>query len=136
KRAEADASKAELDLGRARELRASNVIPQQRLDDAKATNDMAQAGLLQARANLAAAEDMLRAAESRVGETRGKVQQSSPVSAQIAAAQANARLALARVQSSQSAVELSRRQLSYTKIAAQADGEVSRLPVHDGQLVQ
>jgi len=112
------------------------VIPQQRLDDAKATNDMAQAGLLQARANLAAAEDMLRAAESRVGETRGKVQQSSPVAAQIAAAQANARLAHARVQSSQAALELSRLQLSYTRIAAQADGEVSRLTVHDGQLVQ
>jgi membrane fusion protein (multidrug efflux system) len=136
KRAETDASKAELDLTRARELRASNVIPEQRLDDAKATYDLAQASLLQARANLAAAEDMLRAAESRVGETRGKVQQSSPVAAQIAAAQANARIAHARVQSAQAALELARLQLSYTKIAAQDDGEVSRVTVHDGQLVQ
>ena len=136
KRAEADVAKAELDYDRARELRAGNVIPQQRLDDAKAANDMAQAGLLQARANLAAAEDMLRAAESRVGETRGKVQQSSPVAAQIAAAQANARLAHAKVLSAQAALELARLQLSYTKIAAQDDGEVSRLAVHDGQLVQ
>ena len=136
KRAEADVAKAELDYDRARELRAGNVIPQQRLDDAKAANDIAQAGLLQARANLAAAEDMLRAAESRVGETRGKVQQSSPVAAQIAAAQANARLAHAKVLSAQAALELARLQLSYTKIAAQDDGEVSRLAVHDGQLVQ
>ncbi|MFL5428875.1 MAG: HlyD family secretion protein [Myxococcales bacterium] len=136
KRAEADASKAQLDLKRAQELRASNVIPQQRLDDAKAANDMAQAGLLQARANLAAAEDALRGAESRVGETRGKVQQSSPVAAQIAAAQAGARLAHARVQSAQAALELARLQLSYAKIFAQDDGMVSRLTVHEGQLVQ
>ena len=136
KRAEADLAKAELDYNRARELRASNVIPQQRLDDAKAAYDMARAGLLQARANLAAAEDMLRAAESRVGETRGKVQQSSPVAAQIAAAQANAHLAHARVLSAQAALELARLQLSYTKIVAQDDGEVSRLTVHPGQLVQ
>jgi len=136
KRAEADASKADLDLKRARELRAANVIPQQRLDDAKAANDMAQAGLLQARANLAAAEDALRAAESRVGEQRGKLQQSSPVAAQIAAAQANARLAHARVQSAQAALALAQLQLSYTKIVAQDDGEISRLTVHEGQLVQ
>jgi membrane fusion protein (multidrug efflux system) len=136
KRAETDASKAEHDLTRARELRASNVIPEQRLDDAKSAYEGAQASLSQARANLAAAEDMLRAAESRVGETRGKVQQSSPVAAQIAAAQANARIAHARVQSAQAALELARLQLSYTKIAAQKDGEVSRVTVHDGQLVQ
>ena len=136
KRAEADASKAELDLKRARDLRMANVIPQQRLDDAKAANDMAQAGLLQSRANLAAAEDALRAAESRVGEQRGKLQQSSPVAAQIAAAQANARLAHARVQGAQAALALAQLQLSYTKIVAQDDGEVSRLTVHDGQLVQ
>jgi membrane fusion protein (multidrug efflux system) len=136
KRAEADVSKTELDLKRAQELRTSNVIPQQRLDDAKSANDMAQAGLLQARANLAAAEDAFRAAESRVGEQRGKVQQSSPVAAQIAAAQANARLAHAKLQSAQASLELSRLQLSYTKILAQDDGEISRLTVHDGQLVQ
>src|SRR5436305_2711316 len=136
KRAEADAAKAELDLKRAQELRASNVIPQQRLDDARSANDMAQAGLLQARANLAAAEDAFRGAESRVGETRGKVQQSSPVAAQIAAAQANARLAHAKLQSAQASLEVARLQLSYTKIVAQDDGMVSRLTVHEGQLVQ
>src|SRR5205085_7487761 len=45
KRSEADVAKAELDYNRARELRAGSVIPQQRLDDAKAAYDMAQAGL-------------------------------------------------------------------------------------------
>ena len=71
-----------------------------------------------------------------MGETRGKVQQSSPVAAQIAAAQASARLAHAKVLSAQAALELARLQLSYTKITAQDDGAVSRLTVHDGQLVQ
>jgi membrane fusion protein (multidrug efflux system) len=90
-RADADAQKAELDLRRARELRMSNVVPQQRLDDAGTT---------------------------------------------ARSAAANARLARARVDSAQAALDLAKLQLSYTKIYAPAAGEVSRVVVHEGQLVQ
>ena len=90
-RAESDAQKATLDLGRMRELRKSNVVPQQRLDDAQAA---------------------------------------------YLSAQASVRLARARVDSARAALEQAKLQLSYTRIAAPAAGEVSRLVVHEGQLVQ
>jgi membrane fusion protein (multidrug efflux system) len=55
--------------------------------------------------------------------------------AQYAAARAQVNLAAAKVKSAQAALDLARLQLSYTKIAAPADGYVSKLTVHDGQLV-
>jgi len=135
-RAEADARKASLDLERDRKLHAANVVPQARLDDAQAENDVKQAALSQARANLSAAEEGLRAAESRVGEARGRFEQSAQVKPQIAAAEAQARLAHGREKSAEAALQLARLQLSYTKISATEDGVVSRLSVHEGQLVQ
>jgi membrane fusion protein (multidrug efflux system) len=135
-RAEADAKKAALDLARDQKLRAASVVPQARLDDAQAENDAKQAALSQARANLAVAEEGLRGAESRVGEARGRYEQSAQVKPQIAAAEAQARLAHARERSAEAALQLARLQLSYTKISAGADGFVSRLTVHEGQLVQ
>jgi membrane fusion protein (multidrug efflux system) len=135
-RAEADARKAALDLQRDQKLLAASVIPQARLDDSQAENDVKQAALSQARANLTAAEEALRAAESRVGEARGRFEQSAQVKPQIAAAEAQARLAHAREKSAEAALRLARLQLSYTKISAEDDGVVSRLAVHEGQLVQ
>jgi membrane fusion protein (multidrug efflux system) len=135
RRAESDAHKAEMDLARTKELRAANAVPQEKLDNTLADVESTQAALLQARANLNAAEEARRAATSRVGEARGRLDQSAPVSSQIAVAQANARLAHARVKSAEAALELAKLQLSYTKISAQEDGLVSRLGVHEGQLV-
>ena len=134
-RAEADANKSTIDLKRTQELRQQNVVAQSALDDAQARAAEAQAMLQQARANLDAAGETKRAAESRVGEARGKLDQSAPVSSQIAVAEANARLAHARVKSAQASLVLARLQLSYTKIVAQDDGMMVRLAVHDGQLV-
>jgi membrane fusion protein (multidrug efflux system) len=114
-RAEADARKAALDLQRDQKLLAASVIPQARLDDSQAENDVKQAALSQARANLTAAEEALRAAESRVGEARGRFEQSAQVKPQIAAAEAQARLAHAREKSAEAAL---------------------RLALHQGQLVQ
>ena len=134
-RAEADAHKAGIDLKRMQELRQQNVIAQSALDDAQARDAEAQAALQQARANLEVAQDTRKAAESRVGEARGRLDQSGEVGPQIAVAQANARLAHARVKSAEASLDVARLQLSYTKISAQEDGMMSRLSVHDGQLV-
>lgn len=134
-RAEADAHKASIDLKRMQELRGQNVVAQSALDDAQARDAEAQAAVQQARANLDVANETRKAAESRVGEARGRLDQSAPVSSQIAVAQANARLAHARVKSAEASLVLARLQLSYTKIVAQEDGVFSRLAVHDGQLV-
>ncbi len=135
-RAEADARKAELDLQRSKELLAAKAIPQERLDNALAASDSAKAALLSAQAQLSAAVEQRRGADLRVAEAKGRLDQSSPIDAQIAAAHANADLAHARVQSSEAALELAQNQLAYTKVLAPSDGELSRLSVHEGQLVQ
>jgi membrane fusion protein (multidrug efflux system) len=135
-RAEADARKAALDLDRAKELKAANAVPQQQLDNAQAQRDATAAALQAAQAQVAAAEESKRAALSRVDEAKGRLDQSSPIEAQIAAAHASADLAHARVKSAQAAQELAQNQLAYTKVLAPADGIVSKLGVHEGQLIQ
>ncbi len=134
-RAEAEARKARSDLERARALRAGDAIPQAQLDTIEAAADTADANVAAARAQVAAAEEAKRSAQGRVGEARGKLDQNAPIDAQIAAAHANAELAHARVKSAEAALELARLQLSYTKVTAPADGEVSKLTVREGQLL-
>jgi len=135
RRAEAEERKASSDLERARQLRAGDAIAQAQLDSAQAAADTAEAGVAAARAQLAAAEEAKRGAVGRVGEAQGRLDQSTPIGAQIAAAHANADLAHARVKSAEAALELARLQLSYTRVAAAADGEVSKLSVREGQLL-
>jgi membrane fusion protein (multidrug efflux system) len=55
--------------------------------------------------------------------------------AQLAAARASAELAHARARGAEAALELARLQLSYTKVLAPRDGELSRLAAREGQLV-
>ncbi len=135
RRAEAEARKATADLGRARQLRAGDAIPQAQLDTFQAAADAADAGVAAARAQLAAAEEARRSAQGRVGEARGRLDQSAPIGAQIDAAHAGADLAHARVKSAQAALDLARLQLSYTQVTAPADGEISKLTAREGQLV-
>ncbi len=134
-RAEADVKKSDADLKRAQELRAANAAPQEMLDNAQSAHDFAQASLAQAKAQLLAAQEGKRGAIARVSEAAGKVAQSAPIDAQIAAAHAQADLASARVASAEAALDLAKLQLSYTQITAPADGIASKLGVHDGQLV-
>jgi membrane fusion protein (multidrug efflux system) len=134
-RAEADAHKAEIDLNRNKQLLAEKAVPQQSLDNAQAAYDAAQAALAQAKAQVAVADESRRVAQERVGEMRGKLSQSMPINAQIAAARAQADLAHARVKSSEAALDLARLQLGYTQVVAPADGVASKLTVHEGQLV-
>ena len=132
-RAEADFHKTQIDLDRAKQLRAAHAIPQDRLDAAQISYDGSQAALAQAHAQLAFAQDARRGAETRVSEARGRLSQTAPVEPQIAASEANAALAHARVQSAQATLDLARLQLSYTKILAPVDGWASKLVAHAGQ---
>ena len=135
-RAQAEAERTGADYRRAAALRRSLVISQEALDQRTAAHDSAQAALDQARAQLRAAEASQHVARSRVAEASGKLQQSRPVEAQIAAARAGLDLANARVDSKQSALELARLQLSYTRILAPASGVTSKITGHVGELVQ
>ncbi|HEY3449952.1 MAG TPA: HlyD family secretion protein [Myxococcales bacterium] len=92
--------------------------------------------MAQRQAELAAAEEAARAAESGVEQAQGRLAQSSPAEAQIAIAQANARLAQARVAGAEAALNLARLQLSYTRVVAPGDGTVTELSAREGQLAQ
>jgi membrane fusion protein (multidrug efflux system) len=128
-RAQAEEHKAALELQRSKDLFAAKVVPQSKLDNDQAEYDVARAALLQAQANIAAAQ-------SRIGEAQGRLNQSSPVAAAVASAQANARLAHAREKSAEASLQLAKLQLSYTKVYAQEDGQVTRLTAREGQLLQ
>jgi membrane fusion protein (multidrug efflux system) len=134
-RADADLKKAELDLRRAQTLRQADAIPQQQLDAYQSAVDVARAARAQAEAQIAVAEDARRSAQSRVFEARGRVDQSTPVEPQIAAARAGAALAVARVRSATAALALARLQVGYAHVVSPADGFASKLAVHEGQLI-
>jgi membrane fusion protein (multidrug efflux system) len=136
KRAKAQAHRTALDLARVRELLKSNAVPQQQLDNAQAADDSAQAAVALAQAQLTAAKQGKQVALSQVAQAQGRLDQSKPIDSQIAVAEANAKLAHARVKSTKAALGLVKLQLSYTHITAPADGLVSKLSVHQGQLVQ
>ncbi len=135
-RAKAEARKGELDLQRTKQLVAGNALPRERLDNAQVAYDATQAALAQAQAQVAAAADMQRLASTRVGEARGRLDQSTPIAAQIASSKANADLARAHIKVSEAALELAKLQLSYTKVIAVEDGLVTRLSVQPGQMIQ
>jgi membrane fusion protein (multidrug efflux system) len=135
RRAEAEAERAVADFERAKQLRAADAIAPERLDAVRAGSESAQAAVVAARAQLAAAEEGKRTAEGRAGEARGKLDQSTPIDAQVAAARAGAELAHARVKSAEAALELARLQLSYTTLSAPVSGTVSKLSARVGQML-
>jgi len=135
-RAKAEARKGELDLQRTKQLVAGNALPRERLDNAQVAYDASQAALAQAQAQVAAAQEMQRFAGTRVDEARGRLDQSTPIAAQNAAAKANADVAHARIKVAESALALARLQLGYTKVTAVEDGLVTKLSVQAGQMIQ
>ncbi|MGD0837347.1 MAG: HlyD family secretion protein [Polyangia bacterium] len=135
-RAKAEARKGEIDLERTKRLVAANALPRERLDNDQVAYDASQAALAQARAQVAAAQEMQGVAGTRVQEARGRLDQTSPIAAQIGAARANADLAHARIKVSEAALELAKLQLSYTKVTAAEDGLVTRVSAQPGQMIQ
>ena len=134
-RAESDVRRVTNDLDRTRKLREANALPQERLDNAQSAFDAAQAQLSAAQAQLSAAEESRHVAQSRVAEANGMLDTNTPVDAKVAAARANADLANARVTTAEAALEIARLNLSYATVLAPADGVISKLTVHAGQLV-
>ncbi len=135
-RARAELAKTEADLARAKKLHDAGAVSGQSLEGAQSSRDSAAAALDAATANLAAARDQRSLSEARVAEAAGRVVQSTPVERQIAAATAAAKLAHARVDGASAALELAKLQLGYTRVTAPVTGFVSRLAVHEGQMIQ
>ncbi len=135
-RAKADQAKSDTDYDRAKKLHDAGAVSGQALETATAARDSAHAAVDAANANLAAARDQQSLSESRVAEARGHVEQSTPVARQIAVAEAARKLAHAHVDSAAAALKLAQLQKDYTTIIAPADGYVSKLAAHAGQMVQ
>jgi membrane fusion protein (multidrug efflux system) len=135
-RAEADANQTDSDLARADSLHKQGAIPQAQFDSARSIAQSARAAVALARAQLVAAEDGKRTAQTHVAEARGRVVQSTPVDAQLAVARANADLAHANVVAAEAALVLANLQLSYATIVSPTDGRLSKLPVREGQQLQ
>ncbi|MDB4915614.1 MAG: hypothetical protein JWM95_3258 [Gemmatimonadetes bacterium] len=110
--ARANATKADADLARMKELVAKQVVSRQQLDAAQAASDAARAQLASAQRSASAA------------------------GAGIVNAQAGVRLAQARLAAAQAARDNAALQLSYTRITSPVGGIISRKQVEVGQLVQ
>ncbi|HVP66382.1 MAG TPA: HlyD family secretion protein [Anaeromyxobacteraceae bacterium] len=122
-RAQATAADAQVGAAEASQRRAG-------VEAEKAELDLERAELL--RKGEAIPPEKLDAAKAAGGVSRAAV---ASARAQHAAAEAQARLAHARVKAAEAALDLAQLQLSYTKIWAPEDGVVSKLSVHEGQLV-
>ncbi|HUQ01661.1 MAG TPA: HlyD family secretion protein [Kofleriaceae bacterium] len=135
-RAESDEQRKARDLADDEKLAATGAITATQLEATRTAHQAAVATLDQAKAQAAAAREQRGLAQARVGEARGKLEQTGPVDAQIRAATAAAELAHARADAAQVALDLARQSLGYTRIVAPIAGTVSRLGVHAGQTVQ
>jgi membrane fusion protein (multidrug efflux system) len=134
-RAQADAHKAALDLQRAQALRTANAVPQERLDHAQVAKEAADAAVNQARAQLTSAEIARSAAHTRVAEAKGRLGQSTPIEAQIAAAHAAVDVARAQAQAAEARLQTQRLIFGYLSVRAPVDGTISRMSAHEGQLL-
>jgi membrane fusion protein (multidrug efflux system) len=117
--AEATDARAQANFKRNKELRKQNTISAQEFD-------AAQAAVMEADANLAAAKQKAVADASRINEAR----------ATQTATEASVGMALATFRQSQTAVQSAQLDLSYTKIFAPCDGRVTRKSVEPGNYVQ
>ena len=131
--AQAVARHADTEFGRSQSLLAEEVISQQQFENTKLVADSAHAAVKQAQAKLMAADDTKRAASQGITEAQGRLAQSRPVDAFIAAAHGATALARGKVVAAQGSLDLARLQLAYTHVAAPAAGRVSGLTARVAQ---
>jgi membrane fusion protein (multidrug efflux system) len=135
-RAKSELSKATSEYQRQKTLHDQGAVSGQALEGATTARDSAQAAVDAATANVASARDQEALSQSRVVEAQGHVTQSTPIERQIAVAVAVAKQAHYRIAAAQAALATAKLHLTYTKIVAPTTGFVSKLAVHDGQMVQ
>jgi membrane fusion protein (multidrug efflux system) len=133
-RAQDDEQRTAKTLADDEKLAASGAITANQLTTSRSAHTTAKAAVDQAEAQLAAAKEQRGLAQARVGEARGKLEQSA-VDANIRAAAAAADLADAKVSAAEVALALAEQNVKYARITAPIAGTVSRLGVHTGQTV-
>ncbi|MHB8303180.1 MAG: HlyD family secretion protein [Acidobacteriaceae bacterium] len=133
--AEANDTKAQLDLERYTPLVKRDVVSRQQYDAVVATAAGMKAQLAEAQANLQAAKDQIRFADDRLASARAAYNSAGTGPKQVAAQRAKADAAAAQVQQAEAALETDRLNLSYTKIIAPDSGIVNKKTAEVGQNV-
>jgi len=133
--AEANNTKAQLDLQRYTPLVQRDVISKLQFDSTVAAAAGSKAQLEAAQANLMAAKQAVRQANERLAEAQASYSNAQTGPKQVAAQKAKADQAAAQVQQAQAAVEQARLNLSYTTITAPEAGIVNNKTVEVGQNV-
>lgn len=141
--AQANLQKAQTDFQRYEELAREGAIPRQQLDAARAAyqvalaqRNAAQEGVRQARAKLTQAQQGVTQAQAQLQATRGGLQQAQATGVQTEVSRSQYEAAAAAIDQAQAQLAEAQLQLSYTNIAAPAEGRVGRKTVEVGQRVQ
>jgi membrane fusion protein, multidrug efflux system len=133
--ADANNTKAQLDLQRYKPLVEKDVISKQQFDAAVAAADSNKADLEQAKANLEAAQAAVRVARDRVAQSQASYKNALTGPQLVAIQKARADQAAAQVQQAQAALDQAKLNLSYTRIVAPVAGIVTKKSVEVGQNV-
>lgn len=133
--AQANNTKAQADLARYRPLVEKDVISKQQWDAAVAAADAAKAGLADANATQAAAEQGVRLAHDKAAQAQAMLKYAQTGPQQVAAQSAKAKQAEAQVQQAQAQLDMAKLNLSYTKIVAPVPGIITRKSVEVNQNV-
>jgi membrane fusion protein, multidrug efflux system len=133
--AEANNTKAQLDLERYKPLVERDVISKQQFDAAVAAANGNKAALAQAQAQVLGSEDAVRVAKGRVLQAQQTLKNAQTAPQQVAIQKARADQAAAQVEQARAQLDQARLNLSYTKIIAPDAGIITRKSVEVGQNV-
>ena len=124
--AEANDVKAQDDLRRYKSLVDKQEVAEQVYDQALAAAKSSTATVAAARDNVAAGEQAVRQARSRLGQSEATKQSAETGPQQVTSTRARARAAIADVQQKRAALQQAQLNLQYTQIVAPISGEVNK----------
>lgn len=133
--ADANNTKAQLDLTRYRPLVEKDVISKQQFDAAVAAADASKASLAAARANQVAAEDAVRIAKEKVVQSQADLKNAQTRPDQLKIQKAKADQAGAQVEQARAALAQAKLNLSYTRIIAPVNGIITKKSLEVNQNV-
>jgi membrane fusion protein (multidrug efflux system) len=124
--ADANNTKAQLDLKRYTPLVEKDVISKQQFDATVATADAARAALLGAKANEIAAEDAVRIARDRVVQSQAELKTAQTAPDQVKIQKAKADQAAAQVEQARAQLAQAKLNLGYCRIVAPVNGIITK----------
>src|SRR5581483_4858817 len=134
--ADANNVKAQNDLARYKQLVSKQEISQQQYDQTYAAAQAAAAAVDAARAGVAAKQQQIKAAESRIAQARANLRSAETAPQQVAAIRSRAQSAEALVEQKKAALDAAQLNFEYTKVVSPVDGFVTNRTVEVGQNVQ